>query len=62
MNAFKRYVKRKGIKLESDYPYMPYGELDSVWINSEKATVTHAYYTVGCVTTEFQRNGITNKH
>ena len=48
MNRFKKELKRHGVMLEHDYPYLPYEEkggvsLDSVIVNSEKATVTHVY-------------------
>ena len=67
MNAFKRFIHSKGIKLESDFPFLPFdikgkfGEpghifLDGVSVNSEKATVTE-YTNVMNVTYCIQRNG-----
>ena len=55
MNAFKRYVKSKGIRLSCDYPELPYyikGKscfepgyifVDDVYVDSEKCTVTTVY-------------------
>lgn len=45
MNRFKKELRKKGVKLECDYPYMPYrvGQniyMEDVYVNSEKATVT----------------------
>ena len=58
MNRFKKEIRKKGIKLESDYPVIPYyvkGKscfepgnicIRSVFVNSETATVT-VFYNVG---------------
>ena len=54
MNRFKKEIRKRGYKLESDYPWMPYdikgsfGEpghiaLDSVYVDSEMATIYHYY-------------------
>lgn len=58
MNRFKKEIRKRGIKLESDYPELPYyvkGKscfepgyicIESVFVNSETATVTE-FYNVG---------------
>ena len=62
MNAFKRYLRnKKDIKLETDYPYLPYNvrpyiTLEGIYVNSERATITY-YYNVGDFMQEVQRNG-----
>lgn len=54
MNRFKKEIRKRGYKLESDYPYLPYDisgsflepghiVLDSVVVNSEEATVYCCY-------------------
>ena len=48
MNRFKKEIKKKGIKLESDYLYLPYNDgrltVEAVDVNTETATVK-IYYT-----------------
>ena len=43
MNRFKKYVQSKGIKLEHDYPYLPFDlgsqSIEAVIVNAETATV-----------------------
>lgn len=45
MNRFKKYVRNKGIKLEQDYPYLPFElpicfqSIESVIVDAEHATV-----------------------
>ena len=43
MNRFKKYVREKGIKLEKDYPYLPFDlgtqSIEAVIVNAETATV-----------------------
>lgn len=48
MNRFKKELKKHGVMLEHDYPYLPYEvgggvSVDSVIVNTERATVTHVY-------------------
>lgn len=44
MNRFKKELRKKGIKLECDYPYLPFEEggltIDTVRVNTETATVS----------------------
>ena len=60
MNAFKRYVRKKGIKLECDYPWLPYEQnyvsIESVYVNSEFCYVTQ-YTTVGDLIAYFKKDG-----
>ena len=48
MNRFKKEIRKKGIKLESDYPWLPYDNstmtVGAVNVNTETATVK-IYYT-----------------
>lgn len=48
MNRFKKEIRKKGIKLESDYPWLPYDNgnvtVDAVSVNTEKVTII-VYYT-----------------
>ena len=60
MNRFKTELRKKGIKLDCDYPWMPY-EVDGVAIqmvnvDSEKATYT-VVANVGTFPMKVQRDG-----
>lgn len=68
MNRFKKEIRKKGIRLESDYPWMPYyikgnspfdvGNIcvECVSINAENATVTTVYNTL-VTRVRMNRNG-----
>lgn len=59
MNRFKKELRKKGIKLECDYPWLPYEgkyvTLDSILVNSEMCMVTHIYTSI-IVTVNFDRS------
>lgn len=57
MNAFKRYARSKGIKLEQDYECLPCGGLDTVKVDSENATIAEYYYCYGWTYTVIRRDG-----
>jgi len=58
MNAVKKYIRSKGYKLESDYPYMPLENgLQAVVVDSENVTIYHYYVQTGGYITSFNRNG-----
>ena len=44
MNRFKEELRKKGVKLECDYPHMPFElighTLETIIVNSEMCTVT----------------------
>ena len=68
MNRVKKELRKRGVKLESDYPWMPYfikGNsifdrgyifIDGVSVDSEKAKVRICYNTIHEVLT-LKRNG-----
>ena len=57
MNRVKKYIKSKGIKLENDYPFLPYTNgLEAVIVNSEKVSIIQCY-PFGDYCTAFDRNG-----
>lgn len=48
MNRLKKYIRQKGIKLECDYPWLPYYVtnnifIEDIYVNSEKAIITTFY-------------------
>lgn len=61
MNRFKKEVRKRGVKLENDYMYMPIDignnlVLDSVIVKSERAKVS-LYFTCGVITYMMDRSG-----
>ena len=61
MNAFKRYVKLKGIKLSSDYPWLPFEEKNYIVVEDclvNKSTLqVIKYLNIGNVIMTFNRDG-----
>ena len=61
MNRLKKYIREKGIKLECDYPWLPYEVsynifIEGIYINSEKATII-TYYNVIMNQQQLNRDG-----
>ena len=60
MNAFKRYVRNKGIKLNIEYPWLPFEKtgysIEDVYVSSEYAYVT-TYTNAGSCVAYFHRDG-----
>lgn len=50
MNRLKKEIRKKGIKLESDYPFMPYEGLEAVKVDSEKVTISWYHVCAGWTT------------
>ena len=63
MNRFKKYVRTKGIKLECDYPWLPYDyqniAVEGVSVDSENAVVIQ-YLNVGTSYAYFKQDGAIN--
>ena len=59
MNRFKKEVRKKGFKLENDYPWLPYDmksvTLEGVTANAEKVRVIN-WYNVGAEIITFDRS------
>lgn len=61
MNRFKKYVRSKGIKLECDYPWLPYDikpyiNIEAVYVNASTATIV-TFYNVGDFHQHINRDG-----
>ena len=63
MNRFKKEIRKRGFRLESDLPCLPYElkghnyiVLDSIFINSERATIVE-FYNIDTLHYEMLRNG-----
>ena len=57
MNRFKREIRRKGIRLECDYEYLPYNSIETVVVNAEDATIRTYHNCAGWSGTKLARTG-----
>lgn len=57
MNRVKKWLKSIGHTFENDLPYLPYGELDGIRVDSENVCVIRDYCTVGRVIDSYDRYG-----
>ena len=60
MNRFKKELRKRGIKLECDYPYLPFDvsesvTLEAVTVRPDQAYISCYYNVVGWVRTYFNR-------
>ena len=55
MNRFKKELRKRGVMMENDYPYLPYGSLETVEVNSETCTVSCYYNVIGWEHTHYDR-------
>lgn len=49
MNRFKKEIRKHGIKLESDYPFIPFNGLEAVIIHSDTATINEYHVCAGWI-------------
>ena len=56
MNRLKKEIRKKGVKLECDYPFMPYDGLEAVKVDTEKATVGWYHVCAGWVVCQILRD------
>ena len=47
MNRLKKEIRKKGVMLESDYPYMPFNGIEAVKVDSENATLSTYHVCAG---------------
>lgn len=57
MNAFKKYIRKQGIKLESDYPYLPYNSIEAVVVDAQNACIRTYHNMAGWWFTQINRDG-----
>ena len=57
MNRFKKYIRTKGYKLESDYPFLPYHEFETVEVDSTTCTMSRYYDCYGWIFHHFLPDG-----
>lgn len=56
MNRLKREIRKRGVKLECDYPTLPYNGIETVKVDSETATVGTWHICVGWTYVRFNRD------
>lgn len=56
MNRLKREIKKKGIMLESDYPYLPFNGIEAVKVDSERVTLSIYHVSMGWMRCRFDRS------
>ena len=49
MNRLKKEIRKKGVMLECDYPFLPFDGLEAVKVDSEKAILSRYYVYAGWV-------------
>ena len=59
MTRFAKELRKRGYKLECDYPWLPYYQgsvtLDTVVVNSNDCTLNEYYCETGWIITKFDR-------
>lgn len=59
MTRFQKEIRKRGIKTEKDYPWLPYDldgvSIEGIVVNSEKCRVK-IFYNVGTMVTTFSRS------
>ena len=56
MNRLKKEIKKKGIMLESDYPFLPFNGIEAVKVDSELATLSTYHVSMGWMRCKFDRS------
>ena len=56
MNRFTKEVRKRGFKIESDYECLPCGDIDTTWVNAEKAEYYVYHFGLGVITYKFNRD------
>lgn len=55
MNRFKKEIRKRGVKLESDYEYLPYNGIHSVYVDASRALVRTYHISAGLCCVVFNR-------
>lgn len=55
MTRFKKEIRKRGAKLEIDYPFLPYNGIDCVIVHSEEASYSYFHYGMGWVRVMYDR-------
>lgn len=57
MNRLKKEMRKRGLKLENDYEYLPYNGIETVEVDSENAVWKQYHVSAGWVKVYFLRDG-----
>lgn len=57
MNRLKQELRKRGVRLECDFPTLPYNGIDTVIVDSEKAIVSTYHYSAGWIRIRLQKDG-----
>lgn len=56
MNRFKKEIRKRGVKLECDYPMIPFNGLEAVIVHADEACVSEYHDCAGWCKTYFARD------
>ena len=56
MNRLKKEIRKKGVRLECDFPFLPFNGIETVKIDSEKATINVYHVGAGWIVSKILPN------
>lgn len=56
MNRLKKEIRKSGVKLESDYPFLPFNGIETVKVDSERATISIYHVSAGWMISRIGRD------
>lgn len=56
MTRFTKEIRKLGFKIESDYEYLPYGDIETAYTESENAEYYIYHYGLGWIRYKFNRD------
>ena len=56
MNRLKKEIRKKGVMLECDYPYLPFNGIEAVKVDSEQVALSIYHVSLGWTRCKFDRS------
>ncbi len=56
MNRLKKEIRKKGVKLESDFPFLPFNGIETIKVDSENATISEYHVSAGWIVSKILPN------
>ena len=56
MNRLKKEIRTKGVKLESDFPFLPFNGIETIKVDSENATISEYHVSAGWIVSKILPN------
>lgn len=56
MNRLKKEIRKKGVKLESDFPFLPFNGIETINVDSENATISEYHVSAGWIVSKILPN------